>query len=105
MSNKLDVEIKDYSCPECGEKMERGYVTARDFIHWETDKKSGRFWLFGAEWLSTMGWFTNPKCPGLRCRKCGLVLFKQTSKRGTRLNLSDFVKRRINRKADPHTSE
>jgi len=70
--------IKDYPCPECGAEMERGFVTTNHSLRWSQKESTGRFFAIAAEPLSPIGWVTNPKCPGLRCRKCRVVVLKET---------------------------
>ncbi len=71
-------EIKDYKCPECNSKMERGFVSTNHSFRWASDKNTGSFFAINAETLTPNSiWkLKNPKCSALRCRTCDLVLFK-----------------------------
>src|SRR5262245_13027050 len=76
-----DAELKTYPCPECAKEMERGYVLAHHSIRWARDEKKGSIFVIAAETLTPGSFFRlrNPRCAGLRCRQCGLVLFKEWS--------------------------
>jgi hypothetical protein len=77
--------LKEYRCPECAQPMERGYVRAGHSIRWESwdDDASPRLFAFvRSEKLTSdeiLGG-SDVKCLGLRCRTCGLVLFKQAQR-------------------------
>jgi len=71
--------IKDYSCPECSSSMEKGYVTSTHSIRWTEDKSKGSYITINADTLTPYSSisFKNPKCIGLRCKDCGIVIFKE----------------------------
>jgi Domain of unknown function (DUF6487) len=79
----MRADLKEYGCPECGQPMERGYVRARHSIRWESwaqgTLSAWPFSFLRAEKLTPGGIFgaSDPRCMGLRCRACGLVLFQQ----------------------------
>lgn len=60
-------------CPICGGELDRGYavVTA---LWWDTEKHA---WQPGGELLSKLIAFPryNTNFPGLRCRKCHIMIF------------------------------
>ena len=79
LRNRDQDSIKDYSCPECSSTMENGYVTSNHSIRWAKDKSEGNYIGVNAETLTPFSLIAikNPKCIGLRCRDCGIVLFKE----------------------------
>jgi hypothetical protein len=60
-------------CPECGEKMEKGYIKLMEGIRWRTDEnRRGELLQLGA--------FLWPKeYEGYLCRKCQLLLLNYQS--------------------------
>ncbi len=71
-----------YKCPECNANMTEGYVTSNHSIRWTEEEKKGSIFNVAAESLTPNSVFklTNPKCNGLRCKKCGIVIFREWEK-------------------------
>jgi hypothetical protein len=66
-----------YACPQCGQKMEQGYVTSGRPIRWAVNKpKAGLIWFTEKTELLSTGLFSPPTCLAQRCRRCNLVVFK-----------------------------
>lgn len=74
MKRKLE-PIPEYQCPQCGRKMEPGFVTANQSIRWATNEGRCRFGVWATEILKLNLW-VYPRCSAVRCQDCQLVLFR-----------------------------
>jgi predicted RNA-binding Zn-ribbon protein involved in translation (DUF1610 family) len=65
-------------CPDCGEEMEQGYIGPPSYVRWWKDRRIvyTTFGLLSGERLGKGIW---GNLRGYRCRKCGVVVFKQTA--------------------------
>jgi len=79
IKNKLK---QKYKCPECNAEMEKGYVLSDNSIRWAETEEQGAVWGLSAETLTPKSYWklTNPKCDGLRCKKCKIVIFREWEK-------------------------
>jgi len=64
-------------CPECGQAMERGYITTGAAVYWR-NWEDRRWLLFSADKLPGTGpaFVGTNKLGGFRCPQCELVLFQ-----------------------------
>lgn len=63
-------EVK--KCPECGTKMEQGYVIS-EAVFWSKEKHTQ--WALGQERIIPRGFWALPNVEAYRCMNCKLVLF------------------------------
>lgn len=65
-------------CPVCGGETEKGYVHGIRGIYWSTKKyllsSLGYLSAIGSEAIVSM-WEPVKHVPGLKCEKCGIVIF------------------------------
>ncbi|MGB4608536.1 MAG: PF20097 family protein [Sedimentibacter sp.] len=71
----MERKSETFSCPICGQVMEKGYVHSRKQILWSEDDKP-RLFDFYDENLVAMPIRRANKVPGLRCKGCKIVLFE-----------------------------
>lgn len=71
----LDAEVP--ACPECGQAMERGYITTGAAVYWR-NWQDRRWLVFWAKKLPGTGpaFIGTNKLGGFRCPECELVLFR-----------------------------
>ena len=68
------MKIENISCPNCGSKMENGYMYPTRDIRW-TDNNKRRFIALGDEILVDSV-YTMKKVEAYRCANCKIVTFK-----------------------------
>ena len=86
MSDKLPK-----NCPACGNKMEKGYVSATPDVYWSKNKVTMKFWR--AHWQALLkghfyGIMVNAEA--YRCPNCKIVIFSYDENRILKENATEL---------------
>lgn len=70
-------KLENCSCPNCGQKMEEGYIYSLRNILWTKDGKDRLFnFPDETEVLGELPIFKSKKSPAYRCKNCMIAIFE-----------------------------